>query len=143
MAREDLSMSDFKAARARLREVSRSRQAGADCEANPLVDVNVSPFGEGRTFFVDWDARPRNPAHSVWLVEVIITPALPGVGRTDYIVQARQSDGPIPANLALNGASAHEDIPPGTTVRISLVGNIKVGNDPNRFFCFDTTIVSE
>ena len=50
--------------------------------------------------------------------------------RTDYIVQSRQSNGPILANLALNGSSAHVDIPPGTRAHISLVGNVKVGNDP-------------
>lgn len=63
-------------------------------------------------------------------MEAIVAPELPNVDRTDYIVQSRQSNGPIPANLALNGSSAHVDIPPGTRVHISLVGNVEVGNDP-------------
>jgi hypothetical protein len=136
-------MPDFKEAKARLRETAQSLSAGADCEANPLVEVDIDPFGEGATYFVDWEARPRSFANSVWLVEVIITPDLPDVGRTDYIVQARESGGRIPANLALNGSSAHTDIPPGTRLRIFLIGNIQVDGDPFRYFCFEKTVVTE
>lgn len=135
-------MKEFKAESARLREAARSRKSQSDCEANHLVAVNISAFGEGRTFFVDWEAKPRDSANSVWLAEVIITPDRPGASRTDTIVQAREPEGPIPVNLALSGSSAHQDIPPGTSVRIALVGNIKVGNDPHRFFCFEETVIS-
>jgi hypothetical protein len=136
-------MPDFKAARVRLREAARNRSAGTECEANELVNVDISGFGEGATYFVEWGATPKSSANSVWLAEMTITPELPEVGRTDYIVQARQSNGPIPANLALTGASGHQDIPPGTTIHIYLIGNIQVGRDPHKFFCFERTLVSE
>ncbi len=133
-------MSELREATARLREVARGRQGAADCEANPLVEANISAYGEGATFFVQWEVRPRDRANSVWLGEAVITPA--SAPRTDYIVQARQPDGVIPPNLALTGLSAHEDIPPGTPVRIFLIGNVKVGNDPFRYFCFEKNLVS-
>ena len=83
-------MPDFQEAKARLRETSRSLSAGSDCEANNLVEVNISPFGEGSAYFVDWEARPKSSANSVWLVEMILVPELPDIGKTDYIVQARR-----------------------------------------------------
>ena len=135
-------MPDFQEAKARLRETSRSLAASSGCEANDLVEVNIDPFGEGATYFVDWGARPKSAANSVWLVEMIITPELPDVGRTDYIVQARETGGPIPPNLALNGSSAHADIPPGTTVNISMIGYIQVGGSPFQTFCFQKRVVS-
>src|ERR1041384_3782211 len=96
--RKETTMPDFKEAKARLRETSRNLSAGTDCEANDLVDVNISPFGEGATYFVDWEARPKSAANSVWLAEMIIAPELSDVARTDYIVQARETGGPIPPN---------------------------------------------
>lgn len=135
-------MADFREAKARLRETSRSLSAGTECEANNLVEVNISPFGEGSTYFVDWEARPKSSANSVWLVEMIVAPDLPDVGRTDYVVQARETGGRIPANLALDGSSAHVDIPPGTTLHISMIGYIQVGGDPFRTFCFQKTVVT-
>lgn len=108
-----------------------------------LVDLNLTPYGEGRTFYVLWEVRPKDSRHAVWRAQVRIQPE--SVAPVDYNILAHDctSEGIVaPAGLLIRGESQHLDVPPRTKVRIEIFGQIQLTPGDSRWYSICRTVIS-
>jgi hypothetical protein len=122
----------------------REQRPGNETDDTNLVDIVLRPYGEGHTYYVNWEVRPKDPAHAILRVQVVVEPK--GIVPIDYniIAQLVNTGGDVKAapGVLLRGESTHRNIPPNTSVRITIFGEVQTSDGANEWYSYCRDVLS-
>jgi hypothetical protein len=110
-----------------------------------LVDVILTPYGEGVSYYVAWEVKPKNSAHGIVRLEVLVEPKDRDMVNYRIIAQHVDTSGgvpKVPSGVMLRGESGHRNIPPGTEVKISIWGDIQISDQEQKEYSYCRTVIS-
>src|SRR5436190_2128871 len=61
-----------------------------------LVDVFLTPYGEGTSYYIAWEVKPKNPCHEILRLEVFVEPKDRDMLNYNVIAQHVNTSGEIP-----------------------------------------------
>jgi hypothetical protein len=125
-------------------DARREQRPGNEKDDTNLVDIVLRPYGEGHTYYVNWEVRPKDPTHAILRAQVVVEPK--GIVPMDYniIAQLVNTGGEVRAapGVMLRGESTHRNIPPNTSVKITIFGEVQTCEGTNGWYSYCRNVVS-